>query len=130
MKKLIIILMFGTFMVSCNETNYWIIIDNRSEENISNVVVWYDSKVLSSGPVSVSANSSSTNAGSKPKLLDEMKITWEDSNKKPYEQVFKTFDFLPKDYNGGNVIFIYRGNGEMSLKFHMPKNDFPKLIDV
>ena len=123
-----ILLMLLVFIVGCKASmSYSLITSNKSDEVIDEVQVWFDDKPINNGIIS--PGDFVTISGSNFKLKEQMKITWEDSNKKPHEQVFNTFDFIPKDYNGGNVIFAYQGNDKFILEFYIPKNEFPKLID-
>lgn len=129
MMKLFFLLLVSTTFVSCSdEYLYLLIVSNRSNETIDEVKVWYGKGAISHGVVS--SNASSTNAGTKPRLKDKMKITWVDSDNIAHQQVFDTFNFIPEDYRNGNVIFAYQGNDQFVLKFHMPKDDFPKLSEL
>ena len=123
-----ILLMLLVFIVGCKASmSYSLITSNESDEVIDEVQVWYDDKPVNNGILT--SGISKMVLDSNFKLKDQMKITWEDSNKKPHEQIFNTFDFIPEDYNGGNVIFAYQGNDKFILEFYIPKNEFPKLID-
>jgi hypothetical protein len=123
-----ILLMLLVFIVGCKTSvSYSLITSNKSDEVIDEVQVWFDVKPVNNGILT--SGISKTILDSNFKLKKQMKITWEDSNKKSHEQVFNTFDFIPEDYNGGNVIFAYQGNDKFILEFYIPKNEFPKLID-
>jgi len=127
MKKVIILLLLSTFTVSCNnEVSYSLITSNRSDEEINEVQVWFGDKPVNNGIISPGDHV--TIASFNFKLKEKMRISWIDEGKKVHQQFFKTFDFIPKSYGNGNVIFAYEGNDKFILEFYMPKNDFPKLF--
>lgn len=128
MKHLFLALLFITGVVGCNEkVTYSLVTSNNSDELVDEVQVWFDEKPVNNGILSPGDHV--TIASSNFKLKKQMKITWVDSNNDSHEQSFKTFDYIPEDYDEGNVIFVYEGNGRFILKFHKPTNNFPTLTD-
>ena len=126
MIRLIYIVVLIVMLVGCEELFYSLVVDNKSNENIDEVKIWFGDQYISNS-VLMSGDSMTIVNGNK--LHKGMKLTWVDSDKYPHEQVFKTFDFIPRDYNGGNVIFTYKGNDQFILQYYMPRNSFPNIVE-
>jgi hypothetical protein len=127
MIKLISIFLIVVQISGCVHIRYSIFVDNRSNQDIFKVKVLFANKGLSFGIVSKQASSSILDFN--VELLDIMKITWTDSNNKQHEQTFKIFDFIPKDYTDGNVIFLYEEKDKFILKYFKPTLNYPKLVE-
>jgi hypothetical protein len=127
MIKFIYTIPFIFLILACSAKRYDLVIYNKSNEVINNVTVWYGSHPIPNGTLSPEVDVSILDYG--VDLKNEMKITWKDSGNKQHEQTFKTFDFIPKDYAGGNVIFLYEGNDKFIFKYFKPTINYPKLIE-
>jgi hypothetical protein len=113
-------------LMNCQNKDYTLTVKNNSREIIYDVKIWFGDWNVTNGIIS--SGISSSNIGFRYKLMDVMKITWADVNGKLHEQKFNTFDFIPKDYNGGNVRFLYEKNHNFILHYWKNEYDYPKLI--
>ncbi len=95
-------------LTACKEQRYLVVVFNNSEQNIEKVTLWLEDQSFEYG--TIKTNSKETGIFEQHRLSPLIKITWNDSNNKEFEQEFATFDFIPKNYANGRVYLKFQNN--------------------
>ncbi len=113
--ELTLLCMVGIMLTACKHERYLVVVINNTDQTIEDVTLWYEQMPFKYE--TIKAKSKETGIFEQHRLTKIIKLTWRDQNGNEFDQVFDTFDVIPKNYDNGRVHLKYQSDNQFSLSF-------------